>query len=148
MLAVDHRGEIVDGDQIIALCATDLQSRGRLADDTVVVTVMSNLGFRTRDGDGGAISVVDTKVGDRYVLEALADGGYSLGGEQSGHIIFTDHGTTGDGILSAVVLADLVARSGRPSGGSDGSVDGPSPPGPAQRGGHPPDAGRRRASGG
>ena len=112
MLAVDGAGELVDGDQIIALCAADLRDRGRLVADTVVVTVMSNLGFRqamTREG----ITVVETKVGDRYVLEAMAEGGYSLGGEQSGHIIFGELGTTGDGLLSAVVLLDLVKRSGR-----------------------------------
>ena len=112
MLAVGPDGELVDGDQIIALCATDLRDRGLLAHDTVVVTVMSNLGFRqamARDG----IDVVETAVGDRYVLEAMAEGGYSLGGEQSGHIVFGDLGTTGDGLLSAVVLLDLLRRSGR-----------------------------------
>lgn len=113
LVAVDHAGALVDGDQIIALCASDLHDRGLLAADTVVVTVMSNLGFRqamVREG----ISVVETAVGDRYVLEAMAEGGYSLGGEQSGHIIFGDLGTTGDGLLSAVVLLDLLRRSGRP----------------------------------
>ena len=113
VLAVDGRGDLVDGDQIIALCATDLQERGQLAQDTVVVTVMTNLGFRNEMAKRG-VTVVDTAVGDRYVLEALAAGGYTLGGEQSGHIIFPAHGTTGDGILSAVVLADLVVRAGRP----------------------------------
>jgi phosphoglucosamine mutase len=111
VLAVDHTGGLVDGDGIIALCATDLRDRGRLRDDTVVVTVMSNLGFRQAMAREG-IDVVETKVGDRYVLEAMADGGYSLGGEQSGHIIFGDLGTTGDGLLTAVVLMDLVRRSG------------------------------------
>jgi len=113
LVAVDRTGTLVDGDHIIALCAVDLRSRGQLAHDTVVVTVMSNLGFRqamARDG----ITVVDTGVGDRYVLEAMAAGGFSLGGEQSGHIIFGDLSTTGDGLLSAVVLLDLVRRSGRP----------------------------------
>ncbi len=111
LLAVDERGRLVDGDQILALCATDLRDRGRLTDDTVVVTVMSNLGFRQAMGRQG-ITVVETAVGDRYVLAAMADGGFSLGGEQSGHLVFGDLGTTGDGLLSAVVLADLVVREG------------------------------------
>ena len=113
LLAVDHTGAIVDGDHIIALCALDLAARGRLRDNTVVVTVMSNLGF-LRSMEQAGITVVQTGVGDRYVLEALTAGGYSLGGEQSGHIIFTDHATTGDGLLAAAVLADLVRRSERP----------------------------------
>lgn len=113
LIAVDHRGDIVDGDHIIAICANDLRARGRLANDTVVVTVMTNLGFRLAMDDAG-INVVETGVGDRYVLEALADGGYSLGGEQSGHIIFADRATTGDGLMSAVALLDIVKRSGRP----------------------------------
>ena len=113
VLAVDHTGAVVDGDHIIALCATDLRSRGMLSDDTVVVTVMSNLGFHQAMEREG-ITVVDTRVGDRYVLEAMAAGSYSLGGEQSGHIIFGDLSTTGDGLLSAVVLLDLVRRSARP----------------------------------
>jgi phosphoglucosamine mutase len=102
---------LVDGDQILALCAVDLRDRGRLTDDTVVVTVMSNLGFR-QAMDRQGIRVVETKVGDRYVLEAMLEGGYSLGGEQSGHVIFGDLSTTGDGLLTGVILADLVRRSG------------------------------------
>jgi phosphoglucosamine mutase len=113
LIAVDHRGEVVDGDHVIAICADDLRARGRLAHDTVVVTVMTNLGFRLAMQQAG-IEVVETGVGDRYVLEALADGGYSLGGEQSGHIIFADHATTGDGLLSAIALLDIVKRTGRP----------------------------------
>jgi phosphoglucosamine mutase len=112
LAAVDHTGSLVDGDHIIALCASDLRARGLLARDTVVVTVMSNLGFR-RAMEAGGIAVVETRVGDRYVLEAMADGGYSLGGEQSGHIVFGGLSTTGDGLLSAVVLMDLQVRSGR-----------------------------------
>ena len=112
LAAVDHTGSLVDGDHIIALCASDLRARGLLARDTVVVTVMSNLGFR-RAMEAGGIAVVETRVGDRYVLEAMADGGYSLGGEQSGHIVFGGLSTTGDGLLSAVVLLDLLVRSGR-----------------------------------
>jgi phosphoglucosamine mutase len=103
----------VDGDHIIALCAVDRRDRGLLTGDTVVVTVMSNLGFHQAMAREG-ITVVDTRVGDRYVLEAMAAGGHSLGGEQSGHIIFGDLSTTGDGLLSAVVLLDLLRRSGRP----------------------------------
>jgi phosphoglucosamine mutase len=113
MLAVDHRGQPVDGDQIIALCAVDLAARNRLAHRAVVVTVMSNLGFHQAMRREG-IDVVTTPVGDRHVLQALVDGGYSLGGEQSGHIIFTEVATTGDGLLSAVALTDLVRRAGRP----------------------------------
>lgn len=112
VLAVSADGELVDGDQILALCAVDLRDRGRLHADTVVVTVMSNLGFRHAMRDAG-IDVVETAVGDRYVLEAMADGGFSLGGEQSGHVIFGDLATTGDGLLTAVMLLDLVRRSGQ-----------------------------------
>lgn len=112
LIAVAHDGDVVDGDHIIAICAEDLRSRGRLVDDTVVVTVMTNLGFKLAMRDA-AIEVVETAVGDRYVLEALDAGGYSLGGEQSGHVIFRDHATTGDGLLTAVVLLDIVQRSGR-----------------------------------
>ena len=113
LLAVDHTGQVVDGDHIIALCAMDLSERDQLAQNTVVVTVMSNLGFLQGMQRAG-ISVVQTAVGDRNVLQALAEGEYSLGGEQSGHIIFADHSTTGDGLLGAVVLLDLLRRSGRP----------------------------------
>jgi phosphoglucosamine mutase len=112
LIAVDHTGNVVDGDHIIAITANDLRSRGELRHDTVVVTVMTNLGFRLAMQRAG-IDVVETAVGDRYVLEALAAGGFSLGGEQSGHVIFADHATTGDGILTAVALLDAVRRSGR-----------------------------------
>ena len=113
LIAVDHLGNVVDGDHIIAICATDLRDRGQLANDTVVVTVMTNLGFRLAMA-GEAIEVVTTGVGDRYVLEALNAGGHSLGGEQSGHVIFSDHATTGDGLLTAIALLDVVQRAGRP----------------------------------
>lgn len=113
LIAVDHRGELVDGDTIIALCAVDLRDRGLLAHETVVVTVMSNLGFH-RAMQAAGIAVEETAVGDRHVLEALGVGGYSLGGEQSGHIIFADRSTTGDGLLAALALLDLVRRDGRP----------------------------------
>lgn len=112
LIAVDGTGTVVDGDHIIAICAADLRGRGQLANDTVVVTVMTNLGFRLAM-DVAGINVVETGVGDRYVLKALGAGGHSLGGEQSGHVIFADHATTGDGLLTAVALIDIVKRSER-----------------------------------
>jgi phosphoglucosamine mutase len=112
-LAVAEDATLADGDEILALMAADLRARGRLAGQAVVVTVMSNLGYKLAMEAAG-IHVVETKVGDRYVLEALAEGGYSLGGEQSGHIIFTDLASTGDGVLTGLLLADLVHRAGRP----------------------------------
>ena len=111
LLAVDHTGRVIDGDHIMAVCATDLHRRGVLRDSTIVATVMSNLGFRLAMEREG-IHVVETPVGDRYVLEALDEGGYAMGGEQSGHVIFRDRATTGDGLLTGVVLADVVKRSG------------------------------------
>ncbi len=113
LLAVDERGELVDGDQLIALFARDLRDRGQLAGDRVVVTVMSNLGFRLAM-DAQGIEVVETPVGDRHVLEALARTSSSFGGEQSGHIVFADRATTGDGVLSGVQLVDLVGRAQAP----------------------------------
>jgi phosphoglucosamine mutase len=113
VLAVDETGALVDGDHMIALCALDLRARGELVDDTVVVTVMTNLGFRLAMADAG-VKVVETAVGDRYVLEALEAGGYVLGGEQSGHVILRRRATTGDGLLTGVQLVDLLVRSGRP----------------------------------
>jgi len=103
----------VDGDHIIALCAIDRHERGVLAGDSVVVTVMTNLGFRLAMEKRG-IRVVETAVGDRYVLEALEQHGLALGGEQSGHVIFRDLATTGDGLLTAVQALDVVVRAGRP----------------------------------
>ncbi len=112
LVAVDNTGAVVDGDHIIGICAIDRHAAGLLGDGTVVVTVMTNLGFRL-GMEAAGIKVVETAVGDRYVLEALAAGGYSLGGEQSGHVIFRDLATTGDGLLTAVILCDAVHRSGR-----------------------------------
>jgi len=112
VLAVDERGSLVSGDHLIALCAIDLRERGELVDDTVVVTVMTNLGFRLAMAERG-IKVVETQVGDRYVLEALEAGGYVIGGEQSGHVIFRRIATTGDGLLTGVQVLDLLRRSGR-----------------------------------
>ncbi|MFL6206837.1 MAG: phosphoglucosamine mutase [Acidimicrobiales bacterium] len=115
VLAVDADGRLIDGDQIIAVLAIDRHGEGRLAQDTVVATVMANLGFRRGMREHG-IRVLEVPVGDRYVLEALADGSLVLGGEQSGHVIFSDLATTGDGILTAVQLLDAVQRAGRPLG--------------------------------
>ncbi|MEI7548099.1 MAG: phosphoglucosamine mutase, partial [Actinomycetota bacterium] len=107
VIAVDHQGRVVDGDRLIALAALQLREQGRLHDDTVVVTVMSNLGFHKAMARAG-IDVVTTAVGDRYVLEGLDAGGFSLGGEQSGHIIYRDLATTGDGLLAGLRLAQFV----------------------------------------
>jgi phosphoglucosamine mutase len=112
LIAVDEKGRLVDGDHILAIAALDLRARGRLAHDSVVATVMANLGFRRAMAEHG-IRMVETQVGDRYVLEAMASGGIVLGGEQSGHVIFTDLATTGDGILTGLVLLDVMVRSGR-----------------------------------
>ena len=113
VLAVDHTGALVDGDQLLAMNAIDLRSRGRLTHDTVVVTVMSNLGFKRAMASAG-IDVVVTQVGDRYVLDAMGAGGFILGGEQSGHVIFADHATTGDGLLTGIATLDTIVRTGRP----------------------------------
>ncbi|WP_454085452.1 phosphoglucosamine mutase [Georgenia sp. Marseille-Q6866] len=111
-IAVDHEGTIVDGDQIMGILATAFKEQGRLAEDTLVVTVMSNLGLILAMREAG-IRTVQTAVGDRYVLEAMRAGGFSLGGEQSGHIIASDHATTGDGLLTALLLAARVVETGR-----------------------------------
>ncbi|MET9848678.1 phosphoglucosamine mutase [Streptomyces ossamyceticus] len=111
-LAVDHEGNEVDGDQILAVLALDMRERGVLRSDTVVATVMSNLGFKLaleREG----LRLVQTAVGDRYVLEEMKQHGYALGGEQSGHVIVLDHATTGDGTLTGLLLAARIARTGR-----------------------------------
>lgn len=111
-LAIDHTGEVVDGDQILAILALGFRESGRLAGDTVVSTVMSNLGFRIAMDEQG-VNVVQTAVGDRYVLEAMREHGYSLGGEQSGHVVMLDHATTGDGLLTALALLSRMAETGR-----------------------------------
>ena len=111
-LAVDHEGNVIDGDQILCILAESLRDQGKLVDDTVVATVMSNLGFN-RALNATGIKVVQTKVGDRYVLEAMKAKGYSLGGEQSGHVIMSDHATTGDGILTALHLLERMAMTGK-----------------------------------
>ncbi|HEY5385180.1 MAG TPA: phosphoglucosamine mutase [Acidimicrobiales bacterium] len=112
VIAVDQNGTVVDGDVLLALFALDLAERGHLAGNTVVVTVMTNLGFRLAMEARG-IAVRETDVGDRHVLAALDADGLALGGEQSGHIIFRARSTTGDGILTGIALADLVLRAGR-----------------------------------
>ena len=111
-LAVGPDGVLVDGDQIMGVLALALHERGELVHDTLVITVMSNLGLRLAMRARG-IATVDTAVGDRYVLEAMRANGYALGGEQSGHIILAEHATTGDGILTAMQLAARVASTGR-----------------------------------
>ena len=111
-LAVDADGNIVDGDKIMAILAVSMHERGTLTDDTLVVTVMSNLGLRRAMAERG-IRVVETKVGDRYVLEALAAERLALGGEQSGHVIMTEFATTGDGVLTGLHLAAEMARTGK-----------------------------------
>ena len=111
MLAVDEDGEVVDGDKIIAVCATQMKQDGQLAKNTAVVTVMSNMGF-FKFCEQNDIRCARTAVGDRYVLEKMLKEGYNIGGEQSGHVIFLDYATTGDGELSAVKLLETVVKSG------------------------------------
>ncbi len=109
-LAVDEKGNLINGDFIMAICAKALKDRGRLKDDTLVVTVMSNLGLDIAL-EKENIKTVKTKVGDRYVLEEMVKKGYKLGGEQSGHVIFLDYNTTGDGIVTGLQLASIVKKS-------------------------------------
>ncbi len=111
-LAVDADGNIIDGDQIMAILALSFKERGQLARNTLVATVMSNLGLKIamREHD---IEMIETKVGDRYVLEEIRDGGYTLGGEQSGHVIFSQYATTGDGILTGLKLGAEIKRTGK-----------------------------------
>ena len=130
-LAVDATGDVVDGDQILAACALALHERGSLAGDTVVSTVMANLGFRHAMAARG-ITVVATPVGDRYVLEAMRAGGFVLGGEQSGHLVFLEHATTGDGMLTALQLLAHVRATGS-SLRERRLGDDPASAGPAQR---------------
>ena len=111
-LAVDHEGNTVDGDQILAILALGMAESGHLAKNTVVATVMSNLGFVQAMRAAG-VGVRQTKVGDRYVLEAMRVSGYSLGGEQSGHVIMSEHATTGDGILTALHVLERMAATGQ-----------------------------------
>lgn len=112
MLAVDENGELVDGDKVIAICSKRMKDEGKLAKNTAVVTVMSNMGFFKfcKDND---IDCAKTAVGDRYVLERMLKDGYNIGGEQSGHVIFLDYATTGDGELSGVQLVETIVKSGK-----------------------------------
>lgn len=112
LIVVDEKGNIVDGDQIIFICANYLNNRGLLRHSTVVSTVMSNLGFYKALEERGMKSD-KTDVGDRYVVEEMRRGGYNLGGEQSGHIIFLDYITTGDGMLTALQLLDIMKETGK-----------------------------------
>ncbi|MFA6309348.1 MAG: phosphoglucosamine mutase [Clostridia bacterium] len=112
MLAVDEKGTIVDGDQIMAIIGLDMKRKGKLAKNTIVSTVMSNLGFEIMAKREG-IEVVRTNVGDRYVLEEMIEHGYTLGGEQSGHIIFLDYNTTGDGLITALNLLSILKETGK-----------------------------------
>ena len=111
-LAVSEQGEVVDGDHIMAIVGRELMRRGRLAKNTIVATVMSNLGFH-KFAESNGMRVITAQVGDRYVLEEMRKGGYVLGGEQSGHLIFLDYTTTGDGQLTAVIFLGILAASGR-----------------------------------
>ena len=111
-LAIDHTGRVIDGDHIMAILALGMKEEGTLTSDTLVATVMSNLGLRKSMAQHG-ITLIESAVGDRYVLEDLATSGASLGGEQSGHIILTEHSTTGDGILTGIQLAREVVRTGK-----------------------------------
>lgn len=113
VILTDEQGHVVDGDRIIALCAINLKEQGLLAHDTVVATVMSNIGLEVALRQHG-ISLVRSNVGDRYVVEAMRQNGYSLGGEQSGHIIFNDHTTTGDGMLAALQVLAIMRRRQSP----------------------------------
>ncbi len=112
VLAVDENGEFVDGDKIMSICALDMKERGLLADNTVVGTVMSNLGF-FKMGEKMGLNVKQTKVGDRYVLEEMLKCGHKIGGEQSGHVILLDHNTTGDGLVTGISLLSVLVRSGK-----------------------------------
>lgn len=112
MLAVDENGNLIDGDQIMAVCAKHLMEQGKLEKNTLVATVMSNLGLFIA-GEKLGINIPKTKVGDRYVLEEMLDKGYVLGGEQSGHIIFLEHNTTGDGLVSALQFLSVLKKTGK-----------------------------------
>lgn len=112
MLAVDENGKIVDGDVIMAICANDMKNKGTLKNNTLVATVMSNLGLFIM-GEKNGINIPQTKVGDRYVLEEMLKNDFIIGGEQSGHVIFLEHNTTGDGLVSAVTLASVMCRENK-----------------------------------
>ena len=112
MLAVDEKGNIVDGDQVMAIIGNYMKDNGKLKKNTIVGTIMSNLGFSIM-GEKNGIHIEQTKVGDRYVLENMRENGYNIGGEQSGHIIFLDENTTGDGLLSALHLLEVMVKTNK-----------------------------------
>lgn len=111
-LAVDEKGNLIDGDKILAICGLNMKKKGILKNDTIVGTVMTNLGLNIMAKENG-LNIEQTNVGDRYVLKRMIEKGYNLGGEQSGHIIFLDHNTTGDGILTAIQLLTVLKESGK-----------------------------------
>jgi phosphoglucosamine mutase len=113
LIVVDEHGAVVDGDTMMALCGSRMMKRGELRGGAVVSTVMSNLGLERALHEAGA-KLVRTNVGDRYVVEAMRNGGYCFGGEQSGHLIFLDHASTGDGVVAALQLLSIMIREGRP----------------------------------
>jgi len=113
VMIIDERGEVLDGDLVIDLCAQHLLQSGALRGGGIVATVMSNLGLEESLKEKG-LGLVRTKVGDRYVVEAMREGGYNLGGEQSGHVIFLDHTTTGDGLMTALQVLAIMARAQKP----------------------------------
>jgi len=113
VIVIDEKGQIVDGDAVMAMCATRMKRDGELRRDTVVATVMSNLGLE-RALEAQGIALVRTPVGDRYVVEAMRKGGFNLGGEQSGHLVFLDHASTGDGLIGALQVLALMTRTGKP----------------------------------
>ncbi len=112
LIAVDENGETVDGDKIVAICGNYLKEKGKLSKDTVVATIMSNLGL-FKMGEEKGIKIKKTKVGDRYVLEKMLKDGYNLGGEHSGHVIFLEHNTTGDGLITALQLLSVMKHTGK-----------------------------------
>jgi phosphoglucosamine mutase len=112
VIMADEQGRRIDGDNTMAICASQMKAEGRLKNNTVVATVMSNIGFLTAMKDMG-INVVRTQVGDRYILEQMLNNGYNFGGEQSGHLIFLDYSTTGDGILSALQVMSIMKKTGK-----------------------------------
>jgi phosphoglucosamine mutase len=113
LVMCDERGQIVDGDAVMALCATRMLASGQLARSTLVATVMSNIGLERCIKDAGG-ELLRTDVGDRYVVDAMRRGGYNFGGEQSGHLIFLDHMTTGDGLIAALRVLAIMVGEGRP----------------------------------
>jgi phosphoglucosamine mutase len=113
MILCDEKGDIIDGDAVMAICALRMMKEGRLKQNTLVATVMSNLGLERAIGQAGG-KLVRAAVGDRYVMEKMLSGGYNLGGEQSGHVIFLDHNTTGDGIITALQVLTIMKQTGEP----------------------------------